>query len=75
MTPDEQLTLRQALHDLQQPLNVIRLASGNLRLRFDGRLGPEEETYLGAKLDRIDEQVIRAARQIEELRAAVIRGE
>ena len=61
----------EALHDLQQPLNVIRLASGNIRARLVPQLLEEEANYLNEKLDRIDNQVLRAANQIEELRTLI----
>lgn len=60
-----------SLHNLQQPLNVIRLASGNIRARLVPQLLEEEANYLNEKLDRIDNQVLRAANQIEELRALI----
>jgi len=61
----------EALHDLQQPLNVIRLASGNIRARLVPQLLEEEANYLNEKLDRIDNQVLRAANQIEGLRVLI----
>lgn len=70
---NEPACVRRALHDLQQPLNVIRLASGNIRARLAAGLDPLEEQYLHDKLDRIDGQVMRAARQIEHLLATMPR--
>ncbi|WP_298166383.1 histidine kinase dimerization/phospho-acceptor domain-containing protein [Novosphingobium sp.] len=49
------------LHELRQPLNVIGLATGNLRSALCPGLSPEQAEYLTAKLDRIDEQVARVA--------------
>jgi len=66
--------LRKALHDLKQPLNVIRLASGNICDRLNGKIGPEEWLYLADKLQRIDEQTLRAAKQIDDLLASVDAG-
>lgn len=66
-------SIRKVLHDLQQPLNVIRLASGNIRARLAASLDPEEEAYLCEKLDRIDEQILRAAGQIDKLQAIIRR--
>jgi len=57
--PDDHCS--EALHAIKQPLNVIRLAGGNIR----ARIGPEPDSvsaiYLSAKIDQIDEQVRRAA--------------
>lgn len=47
-------------HDLRQPLNVINLAVANLRARLVPRLGREDGSYLTEKLDRIEQQVVRA---------------
>lgn len=48
-------------HDLRQPLNVISLSVANLRARLAPRLGAEDASYLNEKLDRIQQQVARAA--------------
>lgn len=48
-------------HDLRQPLNVISLSVANLRARLVPRLGAEDASYLNEKLDRIQQQVARAA--------------
>lgn len=50
-------------HELNQPLNVIRLAAGNCRLRID-----PESTYLVEKLSRIEEQTARAASIIDNMK-------
>ena len=50
-------------HELNQPLNVIRLAAGNCRLRVD-----PESTYLVGKLSRIEEQTARAASIIDHMK-------
>lgn len=50
-----------ANHDLQQPLNVIRLAAGNVRNRILPLLSGEDARYLEEKLERIERQVDRAA--------------
>ena len=52
-------------HDLRQPLNVISLAAANLRARLGPRLDPADAAYLNEKLDRIEQQVARAAELIE----------
>lgn len=58
---------RASAHDLRQPLNIIRLAAGNVRNRIVPLLPEQDARYLMEKLDRIERQVDRAA----ELVAAV----
>ena len=55
------------IHDLRQPLNVLRLASGNIRNRI--KLGGEEIdlAYLSAKLDAVDQQIANAARLLSQI--------
>lgn len=52
---------RELLHELKQPLNVIRLATDNIRVRILPLLESDEAGYLEAKLDRIERQIYRAA--------------
>jgi PAS domain S-box-containing protein len=53
-------------HELNQPLNVIRMAAGNSRRKIsNGTVDPE---YLNAKLERIEEQTARAAAIIDHMR-------
>lgn len=47
-------------HDLRQPLNVINLAVANLRARLVPKLDADDRIYLTEKLDRIEQQVLRA---------------
>lgn len=58
------------LHELRQPLNVIGLATGNLRSALCPGLTREQAEYLTAKLDRIDEQVARVAALADEMAEA-----
>lgn len=58
------------LHELRQPLNVIGLATGNLRSALCPGLGREQADYLMAKLDRIDEQVRRVAQLADQMAEA-----
>lgn len=55
------------LHDLMQPLNIIRLSCGNIRARMGGYSAADAE-YLAAKLTRIEEQVVRAAELLQDLK-------
>lgn len=65
MNEDEPLDVDQVLHDMRQPLNVIRLTGGNIRLRILPLLDESAGAYLEGKLDRIEEQIQRAAALIE----------
>ena len=60
----------ECLHELRQPLNVIGLATGNLRSALCPGLAQEQADYLAAKLDRIDEQLARIAALADEMAAA-----
>jgi hypothetical protein len=60
----------ECLHELRQPLNVIGLATGNLRAALCPGLSREQAEYLVAKLDRIDEQVARVAQLADQMAAA-----
>ena len=51
-------------HDLRQPLNVISLAVANLRARLGPRLEGDDRAYLEEKLDRIEQQIVRAAEML-----------
>ena len=56
-------------HELNQPLNVLRLAIDNLRFLLDRQgLALLDEDYVRAKLDRIAEQITRAARLVDHVR-------
>lgn len=70
MTDESDARVADFLHELRQPLNVIGLATGNLRSALCPGLAPEQADYLVAKLDRIDEQVTRVALLADQLAAA-----
>lgn len=70
MAHEDDTRLADCLHELRQPLNVIGLATGNLRSALCPGLSREQADYLVAKLDRIDEQVARVATLADELAAA-----
>jgi PAS domain S-box-containing protein len=53
-------------HELNQPLNVIRMAAGNSRRKISK--GTADLEYLNAKLERIEEQTVRAAAIIDHMR-------
>ena len=55
------------LHEIMQPLNIIRLSCGNIRARISNRPG-EETDYLIEKMVRIEEQVVRATKLLQDLR-------
>jgi nitrogen fixation/metabolism regulation signal transduction histidine kinase len=56
-----------ALHDVMQPLNIIRLSCVNIRTRMSG-YSTEDAQYLFEKMERIEEQVIRATQLLQELK-------
>jgi signal transduction histidine kinase len=53
-------------HELNQPLNVIRMAAGNSRRKIAN--GTADPGYLNDKLERIEEQTARAAIIIDHMR-------
>ncbi|MFT4713691.1 MAG: PAS domain S-box-containing protein [Candidatus Azotimanducaceae bacterium] len=53
-------------HELNQPLNVIRMAAGNSRRKMSK--GTANPAYLNDKLERIEEQTARAAAIIDHMR-------
>ena len=53
-------------HELNQPLNVIRMAAGNSRRKISK--GTADPKYLNDKLKRIEEQTARAAAIIDHMR-------
>lgn len=56
-----------ALHDVLQPLNIIRLSCGNIRARI-GKYSTDDAEYLIAKVMRIEEQVVRATELLQDLK-------
>jgi PAS domain S-box-containing protein len=61
------------VHEINQPLNVMRLAVANTLKRLES--GAVDIDYLTGKLQRIDAQVDRAARLVEHLRTYGRRSE
>ncbi len=55
-------------HDIRQPLNIIRLATGNVRIRIVPLLDGDDARYLIEKLDRMERQVDRAAEMVDALK-------
>jgi PAS domain S-box-containing protein len=53
-------------HELNQPLNVIRMAAGNSRRKLSK--GTASSAYLSDKLERIEDQTVRAAAIIDHMR-------
>ncbi len=70
MTVQAESKVTECLHELRQPLNVIGLATGNLRSALCPGLGREQADYLTAKLDRIDEQLARVASLADQMAEA-----
>jgi nitrogen fixation/metabolism regulation signal transduction histidine kinase len=57
---DDTETNAAALHEIMQPLNVIRLSCGNVRARLSTSSGNDLD-YVREKIARIEEQASRAA--------------
>ncbi|WDY58802.1 ATP-binding protein [Pseudomonas sp. PSKL.D1] len=55
------------LHEINQPLNVMRLATGNALKRLES--GAVDTDYLTDKMQRIGAQVARATRMVDHMRA------
>jgi PAS domain S-box-containing protein len=64
VTPGEMAT--SVAHELNQPLNVIRMAAANSRRKISN--GTADPEYLNDKLERIEEQTARAAAIIDHMR-------
>lgn len=59
---------RKLVHELSQPLNVISVATANLRNALSGKLPDDLQDYLLRKLARIDEQIERAQDVVDRYR-------
>ncbi|WP_338303979.1 MULTISPECIES: hypothetical protein [unclassified Erythrobacter] len=55
------------LHDLRQPLNVIRLAAGNMSIRIQREADLPSREYYASKLDLIEAQVEMLAALLDEI--------
>ena len=53
-------------HELNQPLNVISMACGNIQFRLER--GDTEPSYIDGKVQRIADQVIRASSIVDHMR-------
>lgn len=53
-------------HNLRQPLNAISLSIANLRIRLEPHLEGEEVSYARSKFDKIDEEIQRLAKMLDE---------
>ena len=58
------------LHQLVQPLNVIQMTCGNIRVRLS-HAGSEDASYVIAKVERIEEQLARATQLLQEMTQSV----
>lgn len=58
---------REQLHLVNQPLNVIRLARGNILNRIKNDKSVEDKEYYISKLAIIEDQIDRLSRLIEEI--------
>lgn len=55
------------LHEIMQPLNIIRLSCSNIRTRMSNN-SSEHSDYIFQKMERIEEQVIRATQLLQEMK-------
>lgn len=54
-------------HNLRQPLNVISLTIANFRLRIEPKLDELDAAYVNRKLERIEGELQRMAKLLDEL--------
>ena len=54
-------------HNLRQPLNVISLTIANFRLRIEPKLDEPEAIYVNRKLERIEGELQRLAKMLDDL--------
>lgn len=57
-----------ALHEIMQPLNIIRLSCSNVRARLSAQSDDDAE-YILRKILRIEEQTVRAAQLLQDLKS------
>lgn len=62
--PDD---LGKILHDMRQPISVVRVITANIRRRCTPALDDESAQYLDTKLNQIDLQVQRLLQNIESM--------
>ena len=62
--PDD---LGKILHDMRQPISVVRVVTANIRRRCTPALDNESAQYLNTKLNQIDEQVQRLLKNIDSM--------
>lgn len=55
------------LHEIMQPLNIIRLSCSNIRTRMSNN-SSEHSDYILQKMERIEEQLIRATKLLQEMK-------
>ncbi len=56
-------------HELNQPLNIIRLASDNALFKLSPQLSEKDLSHIKSKLERINAQTVRASQIISHMRA------
>lgn len=57
------------LHEVMQPLNIIRLSCSNIRARIANNPGDHSE-YILQKMERVEEQIVRATQLLQELKTS-----
>lgn len=61
-------------HNLRQPLNVISLTIANFRLRIEPKLDEADAVYVNRKLERIEGELRRLSKMLDELEPAAVPG-
>lgn len=54
-------------HNVRQPLNVISLSIASFRLRIEPKLEEVDAAYMNRKLERIEGELQRLAKMLDEL--------
>lgn len=62
------------LHEIMQPLNIIRLSCGNIRAKISN-CDCEDTEYIIEKMVRIEDQMVRAAQLLQKLHRSLDKAE
>lgn len=65
--PDPGAVTAASIHDMRQPLNVMALTLGNIRMRMEGCLLPDDAAYLAGKVLTLEMQIARLSALVEQL--------
>ena len=65
--PDPPWPERVSAHDLRQPLNVMSLILGNVRVRMRGCLLPDDAAYRAGKVVALEQQIARMSVLVDQI--------